>query len=424
MLDEIQGTQSYDPKVIECPWAFDAGLRAEAPVYFDEANDIYVVSSYRLVQEVLTDPARFSSRYMEKFVSKEPFPEEVMAIYAEGYPTVDALLVTDGEVHDRHRQIVFKAFSRKRLEELAPLFEARIEALLKETLPKGRMKFRSEFAHPLPIVMMQEQLRIPDEDLPRAQDWSDIISSNNGGIEKSLEQHKHEAREMIAFQRYFEKKLRDEMAHIERTGSGAREDDILALLASAIVDPDDPMNMVEAMSYLFALFPATHDTTTTSLTACMQRYVSSPEAQAMIAEDPSSIRKLVDEAMRHESPVRAFWRRAAVDTTLNGVEIPAGAYLLLRISSANRDDTVFPDAQTFDPKRRMPQPYLTFGTGIHTCAGRAFARHIIIAAMKQLSQRAENFRFVAGANDFSHVGSLVLPGYKEIEIEFDPKIAV
>jgi cytochrome P450 len=422
-LEQFQGAHSYTPEIIECPWAFDAALRAEAPVYYDDVNDVYVVSSYDLVREVLTDPERFSSRYMEKFVSKDPFPDEVAAIYAEGYPKVDALLVTDGEVHDRHRSIVNKAFSRRRLEELAPMFDARIEALLDESLPKGRMKFRHDFAHPLPIVMMQEQLRIPDEDLPKAMEWSEIISSNNGGREKSLEQHKHEAREMIEFQRYFEGKLRDEMEHITTTGGSGRQDDILALLASAVLDPDDPMDMVEAMSYMFALFPATHDTTTASLTACMQRYVSSTEAQAMVAANPDSIKKLVDEAMRHESPVRAFWRRAAIDSVLNDVTIPAGAYVLLRISAANRDDTVFPDAQRFDPERRMTQPYLTFGTGVHTCAGRAFARHIIISALKQLTQRAENFRFVKGSNDFSHVESLVLPFYNEIEIEFDPKSA-
>ena len=422
-LEQFQGAHSYTPEIIECPWAFDAALRAEAPVYYDDVNDVYVVSSYDLVREVLTDPERFSSRYMEKFVSKDPFPDEVAAIYAEGYPKVDALLVTDGEVHDRHRSIVNKAFSRKRLEELAPMFDARIEALLDESLPKGRMKFRHDFAHPLPIVMMQEQLRIPDADLPKAMEWSEIISSNNGGREKSLDQHKHEAREMIEFQRYFEAKLRDEIEHIKTTGSSARQDDILALIASALLDPDDPMDMVEAMSYVFALFPATHDTTTASLTACMQRYVSSTQAQAMVAANPDSIKKLVDEAMRHESPVRAFWRRAAVDAVLNDVTIPAGAYVLLRISAANRDDTVFPDAQRFDPERRMTQAYLTFGTGVHTCAGRAFARHIIISALKQLTQRAENFRFVDGSNDFSHVESLVLPFYNEIEIEFDPKNA-
>jgi cytochrome P450 len=423
MLDQFQGAHSYAPEIIECPWAFDAALRAEAPVYYDDVNDIYVVSSYELVREVLTDPERFSSRYMEKFVSKDPFPEEVAAIYAEGYPKVDALLVTDGDVHDRHRSIVNKAFSRKRLEELAPMFEARIKALLDEALPQGRMKFRHDFAHPLPIVMMQEQLRIPDEDLPKAMEWSEIISSNNGGREKSLEQHKHEAREMIGFQKYFEKKLRGEMELIEKTGSGARDDDILALLAGAVLDPADPMDMAEAMSYMFALFPATHDTTTASLTACMQRYVSSKQAQEMIAANPDSIKKLVDEAMRHESPVRAFWRRAAIDTTLDDVDIPVGAYLLLRISAANRDDAVFPDAAKFDPERRMTQAYLTFGTGIHTCAGRAFARHIIISALKQLTERAENFRFAEGANDFSHVESVVLPYYNEIEIEFDGKNA-
>lgn len=413
-------SDAYNPEIIRCPWAFDAQLRAEAPVYHDEKNGIFLVSSYALVEEVIKDPETFSSRYMEKMIAKEPFPPEVLAIYAEGFPVVDALLVTDGAQHDRHRRMVAKAFSRKRLDELAPLFDARIADLFARVRANGRMRFREDVADAVPLIMTQHQLRIPDTEMPQVVEWSKILSSGFGGVVKPIDDMKYEARRMLDFQRYFAARIEHESDRFLSHGERERDDDLLTLLADAVRDPADPMDMIEALSFLFNLLPATHDTTTASLTACMHRLAANPSAQARAVSDPEFLKKFVDEAMRHESPIRAFWRRAVVDVTLGDVFIPAGSWLLLRISSANRDDAVFGDAASFDPDRRMVKPHLSFGTGIHTCAGRMFARHIIVAVLQHLVSSAKGFHFVEGANAFDHEVNLLAAPFTELEIAFEP----
>lgn len=415
----LSGTHSYDPKTVECPWKYDAALRAAAPVYFDKANDIYVVSSYDLIQEVLQKPNLYSSRYMEKMLSKEPFPDEVMAIYMQGCRIKDALLVTDGETHDRHRHMITTAFSRKRLDALAPLIDQRIDALLDSALPKGSMAFRAEVGKPLPLLVTEQQLRIPPEDMERAKIWSEILSSGFGGMDKSLDRMKFEASEMIAFQKYFTAKIEIEMDKIRATGKGEREDDLLAMMAAAILDPQDPMDMDEALSFLTNLFPATHDTTTSAMTACVHRFVENPDVQEKIAANPAYISKLIEESMRHEAPVRAFWRRALEDVTLGGVTIPKNSWMLLRTSSAHRDEHAFPNADAFDIERKSSKTHFGFGTGIHICAGRFFARHIITRVITKLTQRASNFRFTPGANDFTHIPNVLAAGYSELKIDFD-----
>lgn len=417
----LSETHSYDPKTVECPWKFDAELRAKAPVYHDTLNDIYVVSSYELIQEVLQKPALYSSRYMEKMLSKVPFPDEVMAIYMQGCHIKDALLVTDGETHDRHRHMITTAFSRKRLDVLAPLIEARIDELLDQALPKGSMAFRAEVGKPLPLLVTENQLRIPPEDMERAKVWSEVLSSGFGGIDKSLERLKFEANEMIALQKYFTHKIEIEMDKLRTTGKGEREDDLLSLMAIAILDPADPMDMDEALSFLMNLFPATHDTTTSSMMACVHRFVENPDVQAKIAANPAYISKLIEESMRHEAPVRAFWRRALESVTLGGVQIPEGSWILLRTSSAHRDDKAFPNADVFDIDRKSSKTHFGFGTGIHICAGRFFARHIITRVITKLSQRAQNFRFKPGANEFLHIPNILAAGYEELVIDFDLK---
>jgi cytochrome P450 len=410
---------AYDPDIIECPWSTDRALRAEAPVYYDSTNDIYLVSSYALIDRVIKDPAQFSSRYMEKFLGKELPPPEVLEIYAQGFPIVDALLVTDGPLHHRHRKIITKAFSRARLDELAPRFADRIAALFAGALAKGGMAFRADLADAVPMIMTQEQLRIPAEDMPQVIAWSHQLSAGFGGGARTLDEMKQDAREIVRFQRYFEARLLAEMKQIEATGKGTRDDDLLTMLAQAILNPDDPMDMAEALSFLFNLLPATHDTTTAAMTACMHRYVADAGLQARLAAQPDLIPKFVDEAMRHESPIRGFWRRANEDCQLAGVAVPAGSWLLLRVASANRDEEAFDRADTLDIDRRVTKPNLSFGTGIHTCAGRMFARHIIIAVFAHLSKHAKNFRFSDEQTDFSHEINLLVAPFRELHLTFE-----
>lgn len=418
-LAQLSDSNVFDPKIIECPWAFDALLRQRAPVYFDEAHNIYLVSTYELISYVLQSPDLYSSRYMEKMLSKEPFPDEVLAIYAQGYPLRDALLVTDGETHDRHRRIITTAFSRKRLTELAPALEARMDSLLNAAMPKGHMRFREEVAQAVPLLITEQQLRIPAADMPKAREWSEILSSGFGGIDKSLAQMKHEARDMVAFQKYFAAKIETEMNSIRATGKGYREDDLLTLLAGAILDPADPMDMPEAISFLINLFPATHDTTTTTMMACVQRFTEHPNVQKAVRSNPAAISKLIEETIRHETPIRAWWRRATRDVTLAGVDIPADSWLLMRVSAAHRDDAAYVNPDVFDIERTGGRAHLGFSTGMHICAGRFFARHIISRTIAKLSERATHYRFVPGANDFSHAHNLLASGYRELVIEFD-----
>ena len=409
---------AYDPDIIRCPWAFDAQLRRYAPVYHDQENDVYLVSGYELMTSVIQDTVNFSNRYMAKMVGKDPFPTEVMEIYARGYPMVDALLVTDGAQHDRHRKIISKAFSRQRMLELTPLFEQRVAQLFGQIMQRGQMRFRADIAELVPMIMTQYQLRISEDDMPRVIEWSRIMSSGFSGAGKSMERLKYEAEQVLLFQQYFEDRLRFEMARIARTGEGERPDDLLTLLAHALSDPDKPMTMAEAMSFLFVLLPATHDTTTGGMLACMHRFVAMPGVQQRAAEDPATIRALMDEAMRHEAPVRQFWRRAINDVTLAGVDIPAGSWVLLRVSAANRDERVFDDPDRFDPERRMKRPYLTFGSGIHTCVGRPWALHIIGIVLRYLAASGKVFTFTDGENDFDHEIGLLASPFVELAISF------
>lgn len=419
--DILSKTDSYDPATVECPWAYDAALRDEAPVFYDEANDMYVVSSYEVITEVIQNPEVFSSRFMEKLLGKEPFPDEILGIFAKGYQLKEALLVSDGETHERHRRIATRAFSRKRLKELTPMLAEKASELIDKVIPKGEMEFRGDIGNLLPLNTLKHQLRIPEKDMARAAEWSHVLENALGGADKTMEALRYEAEKNVECQLYFAAKIEAEMERIKSTGSGERDDDIITQLAQSILNPEDPMDMDEAISFIINLFPATNGTTTMLLTACMHRFTANPDIQARIAEDPKVIAKLIEETMRHESPTRAYWRRTTQETTLAGVVIPEGKWVLVRISAANRDECAFANAEEFDIDRKSSASQLGFSSGIHICAGRFFARYIVTEVLTQLSQRASNFEFIEGRNDFEHEQNMVIALFKELHVKFTPK---
>ena len=418
-LEDLASNDVYDPAIIECPMHYDTALREHAPVFHDDKNDMYIVSKYELIKKIILDHETYSNRYIEKLFSKEPLPDEIAAIYAQGYVPEEVLVVSDGEVHERHRAIATRAFSRKRLKELAPLLAKEASRLIDKVIDKGQMEFLTDIAEPLPLNILQQQLRVPDEEMPLCREWSRILEGGFGGTEKSLDTMRYEAEQTVACQKHFAARIEVEMEKIKSTGQGFRDDDVITQLAQAILDPDDPMDMNEAISYIVNLFPATNGTTTLVFLACMHQFTQNPEIQAKIAENPKYIAKLIEETMRHESPLRNFWRRTTRKSTIGGVEIPEGQWILLRICSAHKDEETYDNPEEFDIDRKSSSAHFGFGSGIHMCAGRFFARYIVTEVLTQLSQRASNFEFVEG-QEIKRRTHFVAPAFEALHIKFTP----
>jgi cytochrome P450 len=98
----------------------------------------------------------------------------------------------------------------------------------------------------------------------------------------------------------------------------------------------------------------------------------------------------VEEALRWATPSQTAFRRAIRDTQLAGVEIPAGSVLVVSFASANRDETVFPQAAQFDPDRENLGQHLAFGLGMHACIGNPLARMEAVIATQVLAGHVES----------------------------------
>ena len=94
--------------------------------------------------------------------------------------------------------------------------------------------------------------------------------------------------------------------------------------------------------------------------------------------------KAVEEFLRLYTPYRGFARTAVQDVEMSGTTIPAGDAIALLYCSANRDESVFPDADRFVLDRPNIDDHLAFGRGPHNCPGIHFGRMELRVAMQEI----------------------------------------
>jgi cytochrome P450 len=114
------------------------------------------------------------------------------------------------------------------------------------------------------------------------------------------------------------------------------------------------------------------DTTIASIANAVDLLGRNPDQWKLLNEQPQLAARTYNEVLRIESPVLAFKRVANQETALSGVQIPAGASVLVLYASANRDERKFPEPDRFDIKRQAAE-HLAFGDGLHVCAGQSLA---------------------------------------------------
>ena len=148
----------------------------------------------------------------------------------------------------------------------------------------------------------------------------------------------------------------------------------------------------EITTFVRSLLPAAGETTTRTFGSLMVLLLERPELLERVRQDRSLVPKAVDEAVRFE-PVATFKvRQAARDLELAGMNIPKGAMVQCIVSSANRDEAVFANSETFDIDREV-KPSFGFGFGPHTCIGQFIAKAELQVALNAILDLLPNLRF-------------------------------
>jgi cytochrome P450 len=393
------------PAVVECPFGFFAQLRREPPGYVPEAR-FFLISRYEDVQQVLLHPEVFSSAGSPGVRRK--VPAEVLEIMSKGFRPVPTIQTIDPPAHQPYRSLFSRAFSSRRVTQLEPGIRQIANELIDGFINDYRVDLVSQFAVPFPLTVIAGWLGLPRADLPNLKRWSDDAAAPLGGM-IDREQEIECAQSEIEAQRYFAAKL-DERRRDPR-------DDILTDLCNARLEGTEPLDNREIYYLLIQLLVAGNESVRNLISSAMLLLLKHPEHMAAVDAEPGLIPNFIEEALRIESPIKAFFRVAKTDTELAGVKIPAGSRLAVLFASANRDETRFADPERFDIYRENATDHFAFGLGIHYCLGASLARTEARIAFEVLLGRLKHIRLGAG-NDFTHTASFIFRGLKALHLEF------
>lgn len=415
----------FDPAIQQCPHAYYARMREQAPV-FEVATPgapLYLITRYDDVVEVVRDPDTFSSRFDTSSYMSSELAQRMADLYrAEGgYPPVRTLLSADPPAHTRFRRLISKAFTPKVIADLEPTIReistGLIDAMLAASADGSSLDFVEAFAVPLPVTVIAKALNVPDDRLADFKRWSDA-SVAGIGTDISIPERLEAEREVIEFQKFFASQI-----EARRT---APQDDLLTNLLNARIDresdgigdtelSDAPLTMAEMLSIIQQLLVAGNETTTKMLAETMRLLGENPAEWHALRADPERVHPIIEETLRLSTPVQGMFRIARRDVTVAGVEIAAGSRVVVMYGAANRDAAMFEDAESFCPGRDGATNHLAFGRGIHFCVGAALARLEGRVALTEFARRLSSFELDA-ANTFEYHPSFMLRGLKRLDV--------
>jgi cytochrome P450 family 142 subfamily A polypeptide 1 len=368
-----------------------AWLRANDPIHWDEAGNVWGVSRYDDVKALSTQPDVFSN---------------AGGIRPDTGP-IAMMIDMDDPDHLRRRKLVNKGFTPRRVRDQEDRIREVVNRLIDQVAEQGSADFVKDIAAWLPLVMIGDALGVAEEDHPTLLEWSDDLMKGQGTQDPAL------LEAMIgAFSGYTEY-----IAGVIEDRRKCPVDDLMSILCHAEVDGesfDDDEIIHESLLILIG----GDETTRHVITGGLYQLLRNRDQWEQLLADRSLLDSAVEESLRWVSPIKNMARTATRDVELHGQEVKQGQKLLLLYPSANRDESHFDDPQTFDITR-TPNDHVAFGFGTHFCLGASLARLELKVAFEQVLERLPDIHLVDDSEPELRPASFV-SGYEQMPVAFTP----
>ncbi|WP_337189176.1 cytochrome P450 [Phenylobacterium sp.] len=372
---------TYDPRIpLADPYPTYHALRAQAPVHWAAPAGVWVVSSHRLMREIMSDDETYGQAYVRREVSRHG-----EAVHDQPYFQMfrRMFFMMDGEDHRRLRPLFARWFmGPTRTRELTPMVERMVGQVLDELSDRESFDVIQDYAHQVPLRVISEILGVPQADSRHiAHDIEDIAPVVES-VPKDAEVKRRADRAIVQLQDYFRG-----LVESRRRNMG---DDLLSAMIQA-GDAGGFADEEELLANVLLMYFAGHETTTAALGLAVLALHRNPDQLALLKRSPEIMPTAVDELMRYDGTAQGFSRSSDCDVVVGGHTIPAGAFILLLIGAGNRDPDVFADPDRLD-LMRAPRDTLSFGGGAHVCIGNMLARQELRIGLAALLERRPDLR--------------------------------
>ncbi len=354
----------FAPGFTDDPYPQYATMRAQAPVY-QHPFGFWLLTSYEGVSWLLR--AAGLSVADGNVAADSPLRQLREEVYGDGTPRAGALSMLDRDPpdHTRLRKLVSKAFTPRAIQALRPRITELVDGMLDAMAHRRRVDLVDALAFPLPFSVIAEMLGTPPADHER-------IRKLTGTVVRSLEPIADPG--LVAAIIAANEELSGVAAEMIAWKRANPADDLLTALIQA-EDDGDVLDDDELVAQTLLLYIAGHETTVNLIAGGTLALLRHPGQWALLRDNPSLVGNAVEELLRYDSPVQASRRITLSPVTVGGTTIPAGAFVMASLGSANRDERFWgADAGELRLGRPNARQHVSFGAGHHHCLGAALAR--------------------------------------------------
>ena len=361
----------YDPlsyAAYDHPYQVYRELRDQAPVYYNARRDLYVVSRYADVSACLKNHEQMVNALGNDMDGTH-----------DSYGTGN-LVAQDQPRHSVLRAVVRPSFAAREILAMEEHIRQLARTLLADLRANEGGDFAIEFALPLVFGV---SLKLMGIDASDSRFWEEhllrsmVRTVGQFGIPEDAAASNREAEE------HLDELLRHRAADIA-AGAEADTPDVISQILLA--DANGKLLEGERLGLAHLILSASTDAPAALLTNCVAVLDRFPQLQGYLRQNPSMVKAFIEETLRYDGPAKNLCRQTTAEITIGGVTIPANSRVMVLMGSANHDERVYPNPDTFDLFREITaeNKILTFGEGIHSCMGAPLARLTAQVAMEEL----------------------------------------
>jgi len=392
---------------LEDPYPIAAELRDEHPVFYAEELNYLVVNEMDDIEAIFMDHETFASVNVQDPV----FPLDDSAKEILGAPDYNPVAVMSNRPepdHGRIRQYTRQGFSNRRMKTLEPYIRRRSHELIDDMeRAGGPLEFVEAFAFPLPGETVFRFIGFPEEDDEKLKHWCADRKGFSWGKPTPAEQRRI-AEQMLAYWRYcreFTAAKRDD-----------RADDFASELLTAQEENPDDLTYNEVESIIYGLSFAGHEAVTALICNSLQCLLPRREVWDEICADRGLVKQALEEILRFNSS-QVSWRRLTTrDTTVRGIDVPAGTTIFLNFASAHREPGRFERPDEFDIHRPDAHRHIAFGKGVHHCLGAQFTKSEVAIVLEVLAERLPTLHIVD--QEFTYFPNITFRGPEELVVDW------
>ena len=378
---------------VDNPYETYAWMREHAPLYWDEANELWGVSRYDDIVEI--------EKCKDVFISSD----QTKGGYRPNIPADGAIIGLDDPLHHVRRNLVSRRFTPRAVAAWEDDVRAKVTALFDAVEAKGgTADVVQELAAPLPAMVIGKLLGFPDESWPQLQDWSERTIHLGGGPRYMNEDGVVAAMEFA-----------QASSDLYDAKQACPADDVMTTWTTAVVE-GEPLTRDAVISDSLLVLDGGAETTRTVIARTLLNLVANPGEWEKLRAG-AALDVAVEECIRYVTPIHNMCRVANRDHEIGGVVVHKGQQVVLMYSSANRDPAHFDDPERFDVTRH-PNHHVAFGFGTHFCLGAALARLEIKAFLEELVRRVRGFRITPGTTPVEMPNAFVY-GLRSASVDFE-----